>query len=1187
MKKRIFTFLMAVVAAIALTPLKAIAQLTASDLLFDIKATPSTLKPGDETTITVSFANYDATMEDLRQVNVTVEWDPSVFEYVPNSAVKILGGATLNTLDILSPNPQMGYFYYIPSAPIAKPSTVLFSFKLKAIGSASVNSPLSNEWQATPLGGSQTPKILISNALTIAIKAPLSGTATIDNTAPRIGDVLNGSLVGGNNTGTLSYQWKADGANVGTGSTYTVALTDLGKTITLDITSSVETGTITSAGTAAVLKKANTTTPAAPTVASFDHTSVTLDAIAGYEYSRDGVTTWQTSNVFTGLTPNTPYSFWQRVAATADTEPSAASASTPQTTASPPPNALSGTATISNTSPKIGDVLTGSLAGGNNTGTLSYEWVVGGVSTGAASTTNTYTVDVSDLGKTITLKITSSVETGTVTSPATAAVIKKSATTPTAPTVASQTATTVTLNTTAGYQYSMDGADWSNTTGNFTGLLPNTSYSFYQRVAETSDTYASTASPVLNVTTDKAALGGTVAITGSTKFGQVLTADVAGLTSSPSVTLGALTYQWMRGATNIGTNSATYLLVAADIGQTITVTVSAANCTGNIASSATAAIDKADGPAAPSVTGSYTGDGTTFTYTVSPTGAQYEYSSDGSIWQASNVFTGFTTASPATTFYVRVAETSTANAGTAGDTGPVTFAKLTPPTAPTLAYTVVDDPADTGNPAGQKDKLITITQVAGAEYSFDGGLTWSSTNTSGGNSYPYGTVNIAVRYATTATHLESAAATAAVNLANAEQPAPAAFTLTFTPNGDGLTFTATIPTVTGGEYSFDGVTFSAANTKIDCAANTSYTGYVRLAATPGFNASPVTSNTQTSPLLTVATPVISPAGGNFTGSQTVTITCTTSGAAIYYTTDGSTPAATSTPYTATFNITATTTVRAIAIAPGMTNSAVASVTYTLSTVTPPPTGTAPTITGPRFLTLLTDYQATKTDVYTITGSSPVTVVKKSGDDKITWNNTTKTLDIAAGLSAGSYTVILSATNSIGSAMFTFTLTVKEPVFWIELPASFIGGKVEVNPLYIAEAGETVTLTVTPNDGYQLASITVYDYNDSTIVVPLTRAGNTYTFTMPAHHIRITAVFKSTSVSVDEVSAGGLKAYVQNDVLYVRGLTPGTTYRVYNVLGVLIYQGVAAGDAETRHAISLPHRGVYVVTDGNNVVKIAN
>ncbi len=87
--------------------------------------------------------------------------------------------------------------------------------------------------------------------------APLLGTATIDNMSPKVGDTLNGSLVYGNNTGTLQYVWKAGGSQVGTdAASYTVTADDLGKTITLEISSSVETGTKTSTATAAVLPAA-------------------------------------------------------------------------------------------------------------------------------------------------------------------------------------------------------------------------------------------------------------------------------------------------------------------------------------------------------------------------------------------------------------------------------------------------------------------------------------------------------------------------------------------------------------------------------------------------------------------------------------------------------------------------------------------------------------------------------------------------------------------------------------------------------------------------------------------------------------------------------------------------------------------------------------------------------------------
>ncbi|MBU5457982.1 S-layer homology domain-containing protein [Oscillibacter sp. MSJ-31] len=174
----------------------------------------------------------------------------------------------------------------------------------------------------------------------------------------------------------------------------------------------------------------------------------------------------------------------------------------------------------------------------------------------------------------------------------------------------------------------------------------------------------------------------------------------------------------------------------------------------------------------------------------------------------------------------------------------------------------------------------------------------------------------------------TSAATAAV--VKADGPAaPSAFTLTFTLNSDGTTFTATIPTVAGGEYSFDGTNYSATNTKADCTANTSYTGHVRIAETPTQKASAATSDTQTSPKLTVATPTFTPNGASgFTGTQSVNIYCTTAGAKIYYTTDGTTPTTTSTEYTTALSLTSTTTVKAIAVNAGMNDSAIATATFT-------------------------------------------------------------------------------------------------------------------------------------------------------------------------------------------------------------------------------------------------------------------
>lgn len=81
---------------------------------------------------------------------------------------------------------------------------------------------------------------------------------------------------------------------------------------------------------------------------------------------------------------------------------------------------------------------------------------------------------------------------------------------------------------------------------------------------------------------------------------------------------------------------------------------------------------------------------------------------------------------------------------------------------------------------------------------------------------------------------------------------------------------------------------------------------------------------------TVATPSISPTEGTYTSAQSVTITCATSGAAIYYTTDGTTPSSSNgSLYSSAITVSATATIKAIAVKTGLTDSAVAAAIYTI------------------------------------------------------------------------------------------------------------------------------------------------------------------------------------------------------------------------------------------------------------------
>ena len=80
---------------------------------------------------------------------------------------------------------------------------------------------------------------------------------------------------------------------------------------------------------------------------------------------------------------------------------------------------------------------------------------------------------------------------------------------------------------------------------------------------------------------------------------------------------------------------------------------------------------------------------------------------------------------------------------------------------------------------------------------------------------------------------------------------------------------------------------------------------------------------------TVATPTFSVASGAVNSGTSVTISCATEEAKIYYTTDGSDPTAESTAYTEAISVTPPMTLKAIAVKDGMNNSAVASASYTI------------------------------------------------------------------------------------------------------------------------------------------------------------------------------------------------------------------------------------------------------------------
>jgi hypothetical protein len=86
-------------------------------------------------------------------------------------------------------------------------------------------------------------------------------------------------------------------------------------------------------------------------------------------------------------------------------------------------------------------------------------------------------------------------------------------------------------------------------------------------------------------------LTGKVTITGKAEVGATLTATIELIDG------GDVSYQWKRGSTDIGTNSNTYIVQDADIGSSITVTITVAGFSGSIVSSPTSVVTNPNAPA--------------------------------------------------------------------------------------------------------------------------------------------------------------------------------------------------------------------------------------------------------------------------------------------------------------------------------------------------------------------------------------------------------------------------------------------------------------------------------------------------------------------------------------------------------------------------------------------------------------
>jgi hypothetical protein len=213
-------------------------------------------------------------------------------------------------------------------------------------------------------------------------------------------------------------------------------------------------------------------------------------------------------------------------------------------------------------------------------------------------------------------------------------------------------------------------------------------------------------------------------------------------------------------------------------------------------------------------------------------------------------------------------------------------------------------------------------------------------------------------------------------------------------------------------------------------------------------------------------PTFSVAAGTYTTVQTVTISDTTTGAAIYYTTNGSTPTTSSTLYSGPITVGASETITAIATATGYAPSPVASVVYTINlppAATPTFSVTTGTYTTPQTITI-SDATSGATIYYTTNGTAPT-----SSSTKYTGPITVGVTETINAIATPSNTAINFVNSAVASATYTINLpTVATPTF-----SAAAGTYVTVQLVSINDATTGATIYYTTDGSTPTTKSTVY------------------------------------------------------------------------------------------------------------------
>jgi hypothetical protein len=393
--------------------------------------------------------------------------------------------------------------------------------------------------------------------------------------------------------------------------------------------------------------------------------------------------------------------------------------------------------------------------------------------------------------------------------------------------------------------------------------------------------------------------------------------------------------------------------------------------------------------------------------------------------------------------------------------------------------------------------------------------------------------------------------------------------------GSSVTFTATVTPASGTAVPTGNVVFSvdgtaASTVALDNTGSAAYTTasltagpHTILASYGGSAAYTASSNSLTETIneQTAATPIFSPAQGTYTSVQSVTITDSTTGAAIYYTTNGTTPTASSTKYIGAISVSATETIEAIAIAPGFANSIVSTATYTINlaaAATPVISPTAGTYSATQSVTI-TDSTAGATIYYTINGTTPTaSSTLYSGAISVSATETVEAIAVASGFS----------NSAVASAIYTISLPAATPVI---SPAAGTYTSTQSVTITDATAGSTIYYTIngtTPNASSTVYSGAIAVSSTETIEAIAVASGfansavatATYTINLAAAATPVISpaagTFTSTqSVTITDSTAGAVIYYTTN------GTTPTASSTLYT-------GAISVSSTETIEAIAI-------------------